>query len=261
MSRIGEHTMNPQDPHATRRALLRALALTGASAVAGCTAVSVQSAPPSDDVPPVGDAPVMGGDGPPLGGDAGMVDADIDALNALLTRARRHVEMYRVAMMALQNPPSGDPQAAFGPVLQTIVGIWMEHGTAHAAALSARVTALGGTPADPREATFSLPRGYSASVRNALAMAHNAEKSAAVGFATVAGALRSPRHRALAADVCAHHTQCFTILYGLLHETLAPVPVQLIQHYDALVPKGFVASADGTPGDGLDALADFTYSG
>lgn len=195
-----------------------------------------------------------GGDDTPAG-----PNPDITVLNSLLSAKWLTIKAYAAGLPTLQTPMTGDPLAANGPVLFVIAQRWQTQHQAHAAALQAAIRAIGGTPVDENSVTFTPPMGFSATVRNVMVLACNAEKSIAEDFNRGVKGLAATGNRFLAANILGDDTQHFIVLYTLLQQVVSPNPSGIITGTMDVVPQTFVVNYNGMQ-NGLEAVPDFTYT-
>ena len=216
----------------SRRALLGGVAVTGSAlALEAC----------GDDAPPA------------------TTNPDIAPLNNLLAAEYGAIVAYNAGIPILEMPPVGDPLAANGPALSVIATAWRAQHREHAAQLVAAITAIGGTPVVESTITFTAPMGFTASVRNVMVLACNAEKAAAIAYNQSVKTMSSASSRYIAGNIEGAETQHFVILYTLLKQVVAPNPTMLITMINEVAPKSFVASVGGMT-NGLSSIADFTYA-
>lgn len=218
----------------SRRALLGGMAVTGSAlAIEAC-----------------------GGDDPPAG-----PNPDIGPLNGLLADEFRAIKAYDAGIPILAMPPAGDPQASSGQVLAAIATNWQNHHRDHAVQLAAAVRAIGGTPVTEASVTFTMPAGFSPSVRNVLVLACNAEKAAAIAYNQAVKAMSAASARYLAGNIEGAESQHFVILYTLLKQVAAPPanPTALVTMTGEVAPKAYVSAVGGMT-NGLSSIMDFTYS-
>lgn len=219
----------------SRRTILRGAALVSASAaVTAC----------GDDPAPAGPNP------------------DIEPLNALLRAEFSAIKAYEAGGMVLMDrltTPMGDPNAGYAAPLLTIAANWKAQHQAHADAITARITAIGGTPIASASVTFSAPNGFTQTVGSVLILACNAEKNAAVAYNNTVAMLSTTESRFLAGNIEGDETQHFMVLYGLIKGLVAPAVATLLSNINEVVPRAFVANSAGSTSS-LEALADFTYA-
>ncbi|MEZ4406308.1 MAG: ferritin-like domain-containing protein [Polyangiales bacterium] len=195
-----------------------------------------------------------GGDDTPAG-----PNPDITVLNSLLSAEWLAIKAYAAGLPTLQMPATGDPLAANGPVLYVIAQRWQTQHQAHAAALQAAIRAIGGTPVDENSVTFTPPTGFSATVRNVMVLACNAEKAAAIAYNRAVKGLTAAGNRFLAGNIEGDESQHFIVLYALLQQVVAANPSGIITGTMDVVPQTFVVNYNGMQ-NGLEAVPDFTYT-
>ena len=234
----------------TRRALFGGLAVAalaeGCSSRGGGSGGGVEDA--STDGTVVGDGSAAADAGP---------DPDIAQLNGLLDVELRLLATCDAARSDIRQASNADPQAAFGLVLDTVLAQWLTHHRAHAAALGAAVSALGGTPRMVATTQYAPPPGYTASINDALRLVANAERAAAVAYNEGVERLRAATSRALVANIEADETQHFATLYALLQGALAPGMALITGGVTDIVPAAFVTAVGGA--SSLQMVPDLPY--
>ena len=194
-----------------------------------------------------------GGDDAPTG-----PNPDIVVLNGLLSSKWLTIKAYAAGLPTFQMPMTGDPLAANGPVLFVIAQRWQQQHQVHAAALQAAIRAVGGTPVDENSVTFTPPTGFTASVRNVMVLACNAEKALARDYNRGVKGLTSATNRFLVANILGDDTQHFVVLYTLLQQVVSANPSGIITGTMDVVPQPFVVNYNGMQ-NGLEAVAALAY--
>lgn len=194
------------------------------------------------------------------GGDDGPTtpNPDIEPLNNLLSAEYRAIKAYDAGIPILMTPMTGDPQAASGPIVAAVATNWQAQHEEHAAQLAAAITAIGGTPVARASVMFAPPSGFTATVTNVMILACNAEKAAAVAYNQGVKNMSATSSRYLATNIEGAETQHFVILYSLLKQLASPGGA-IVTMVGEIASKAFVANV-GTMTNGLNALADFTYT-
>lgn len=234
--------MSDHDPKLSRRGLLQGAAALGTvTALSGC----------GDD-----------------GGDTGPT-ADATPLNDML-RAEYQVVANLNESIAVFASMSSNAQAA---VLAGLTRAWQSQHREHAAALAAEVTAARGTPVPEAMVTFAMPAGYTRTLANAMRLACNSFKAAALAGTTAVRLLTIPRLRFLAGATLGNDTQHFIAFYSLLLG-LAEVDgaAVVVNGVADLVLVPFVSNVTPAPtgtnpttmmpftGRGLQGVMDFAYT-
>ncbi|MFO0646759.1 MAG: ferritin-like domain-containing protein [Polyangiales bacterium] len=187
-------------------------------------------------------------------------DPDIIPLNNLLTKEYEAIKAYAAALPTLNTPPTGDPQAAWGPALSVIATTWQGHHRAHATQLAAAINAIGGTPVVETSVVFTPPPSFSATVTNVLKLVCNTERAVAVAHNRAIKVLTTTGNRFLAGTIEGDETQHFVVLYALLANVVSMVPAGLITNITEVVPKAFVERVSTSDMNSLQSVADFTYT-
>lgn len=213
----------------SRRSILGGLA-GGSAALAGC------------------------GDNTPLG-----PDADVMALNALLSAEYEAIKAYEAGRTIVMNAPDTDPQAMFKLVLVAVIDRWKAQHESHAMQLSTLITGLRGTPIMRPTTAFAPPTGFVANITNVLILAANAEKAAAVTYNTTINTLKRGDTRALAASIEGDETQHFVVLNALLNRAVAPGSAIVTGGVNDIVPQAFVVRV-GAGMNSLQDVTDFTFA-
>lgn len=233
--------------------------LVASALVGGCSSRSGVGTTPDDASV---DGPMPGSDGGSPGsdssadGDAGP-DPDLLLLNELLAGEYRLARTYEAVLSNVRDAPDTDPLSAYRVVLVGVLMRWQEHHRAHASALAAAVSGLGGTPVASGSVQFAPPPGYAPSITNALRLTVNVERTAAVAYNETLERFRGAGNRALAANIEGDETQHFATLYALLQSALRPGSALLTGGVTDVVPTAFVSTTGGVPG--LQMVADLAY--
>lgn len=191
--------------------------------------------------------------------DAGKTNAAaVGLLNALLSAEWAAIAAYGAGAAVLMAPPSGDAMASSAPVFLAVATHFQSQHTAHAAALTSAVTALGGTPVAQSSVKFTAPAGFTGTVTNVLKLAANAEKAAAVAYnAAVTQLPVTDDLRFLAGSILGDETQHFVLLYSLLQGVAAAGP-NVSSGANQIAPTDFTSTVGSDVG--LQSVADFSYS-
>ncbi len=224
--------MSQNDPTLSRRGLLRGAAALGtASALVGC----------GDDPPDTGPTP------------------DATPLNDLLRAEYQLIANLTESIAVFAEAARTDTRSA---VLQPLTTAWRDHHREHAAALAAQVVAARGTPVAESSVSFSMPQGYTRTVLNAMRLACNSERVAALAGTTNVRLLTTPQLRFLAGTILANNTQKFIAFYGLLLGLATTNPGMIIANgIGDLVLVPFVSSVSPAPTGSTSMGAAFTGNG
>lgn len=246
--------MPPRDePKTSRRSLLHWAAL-GVPFAAACDFRRHTSAVPGIDGATADDAGTN--DASTDADDGAIAASDTSGLNELLALEYTLVAAYDALAPALQSPAASDPLAPAAAPLLAIALRWRQHHLDYAAALSAAITATGGTPVSQASVTYTLPDEYQPIVESVLKVACNAEKSAAIAQTHHVAQFAYAPHRYLAGSIAGGETQHFIALYALLRGSAQPGPA-LAAMVSQVVPKAFVSDVVG--GDGLQSVPDLAF--
>ncbi len=211
---------------------------TGALLAAGAAALAVIAKAGESQAQPMGDAAL---------------------LNALLAAEYGAIDAYTAGAGILMAPPMGDALASAAPTVLAVAVHFQSQHREHAAALSALVTSMGGTPIPmPTMSTFRAPTGFTPSVANVIKLAANAEKGAAIAYADTLKAVTSVMSAKLLSAIGGVETQHFIVLSLLARGVVSATAMTMAMATD-VVPRSFVANLGGTT-TGLDTLPEFTYS-
>ncbi len=184
--------------------------------------------------------------------------ADVPALNALLASEYGLMVAYDALLSVLAMPLLSDPARSLAPSMQPVLRSWRGHHGDHAEVLSAAVRAAGGTPVPAGASTFSPPAGFLPTVGNALRLACNSEKAAAVAYTRAMETLGGADHARIAAAIGGDESQHFIVLYLMVKGIASPGP-QLATMVGELVPRAFVSLGRGDA-RGLSTVADIPFA-
>lgn len=148
-----------------------------------------------------------------------------------------------------------DPMA---PTVRAVAAYIRSQHEAHANALGAAITGLGGMPVDRTTIFFMPPTGFRATLSNIIKLAVNKEKAAAIAYAEAVRNIGTGANAQIAAAIGGVETQHFIVLYLLAKNVVSPGP-QAMTMLNQLCPQSFVASV-GSGTTGLEAVADFMYA-
>jgi hypothetical protein len=180
---------------------------------------------------------------------------DVGILNALLAAEYNAIKAYDAGAGILMAPPAMDPLVAVAPVALAVALRFQSQHREHAAKLASMITAMGGTPVAEASVMFTAPAGFRASVANVLKLAANAEKGAAISYASVQKNLTSQTSAEVVAAIGGVETQHFITLYLLANGVVVPGMMAMVTD---IVPQAFVSRV-GTGTMGLQDVTDFTY--
>jgi bacterioferritin (cytochrome b1) len=187
----------------------------------------------------------------PGGNDAGT-NPDLALVNALLAAEYKAIDAYTQGAAVLQT----DSSALGQPVLAVAVEFQKDHRD-HAALLVKTVTALGGTPANEADNTFTLPAGFVANTTNVMKLACNEERRAAVAYNQVIKGLADKTNRYIAAAIQGDETMHYTVLAALIEGLAVPTSALTTSTADQVVPVAYASSTVTQGGSaGLESQAD-----
>lgn len=185
--------------------------------------------------------------------DAGVTDADIASMNALLSAEYKAIDAYTQGAGVL----SGDSSDLGKLVLAVAVEFQKDH-REHAALLAQTVVNLGGTPVLEADNKFTLPTGFVANTINVMKLACNEERRAAVAYNQVLKGLKAPNNRFISAAIQGDETMHYVVLAALIEGLAVPTAsLTPTMNADQVVPRAYVSSTVSLGGStGLEAEAD-----
>jgi len=230
-----EVTLTSRAPKPARRQLLGSSAAGAAALVFGLAAVACGS-----------------DDSPMPAGAAGMLDADIEPLNALLAAEYNAITAYTAGAGLIADAKAADPLYALREVVTDVaVAIQAQH-KLHAAALVDAIIELDGTPLKEADvaAKFAPPAALidNPTISNVLKFAAAAERGAAVAYNQVLAGLEDSKLRFLASAIEGDESQHFIVLAALVLGLAAPGPNLSTTTAGEVVPEAFVSTIGAQPG-------------
>jgi hypothetical protein len=180
---------------------------------------------------------------------------DVTLLNGLLATEYYAIQAYEMGADVLNDAPASDPLVAIAPVALAVAAHFQGQHRDHATQLAAQLRAAGATPVTYGEVITELPPGFTPSVGNALRLAANGEKHAALLYAHALRTMNSQLAAELVASIGGVETQHFVVLSMLAQGIAIPTAMTRALAND-VVPQSFIVqTASGTTG--LEQVPDF----